>query len=160
MTKEELEDMLHVMGLDYEAESDQIYVFYVRPDGCVDNFSISVRRGRKMSDGDIVALMQREYPATRHSEVMAVERPHGFVNIKAQEQSERPKEEWLDTTDVCQMLKVSKRTVRRWRNKGYLKSYAVSGHTYYSRHEVDKLLRSNAIQENGRLDTSALGYRN
>ena len=35
MTKEELEDILHVLGLDYEAEANQIYVFYVLPDGRV-----------------------------------------------------------------------------------------------------------------------------
>ena len=156
MTKEELEDMLHVMGLDYEAETDQIYVFYVRPDGCVDNFSISVRRGRKMSDNAIVEMMRREYPATRQGEVMAVERPHGFVNIKAQEQRERTKEEWLDTTDVCNMLKVSDRTLRSWRRQGYLKGYNTGGRVYYSRQEIDALLRSNAIQENGKLDKTVL----
>ena len=156
MTKEELEDMLHVMGLDYEAETDQIYVFYVRPDGCVDNFSISVRRGRKMSDNAIVEMMRREYPATRQGEVMAVERPRGCVYSKAQEQRERTKEEWLDTTDVCNMLKVSDRTLRSWRRQGYLKGYNTGGRVYYSRQEIDALLRSNAIQENGKLDKTVL----
>ena len=156
MTKEELEDMLHVMGLDYEAETDQIYVFYVRPDGCVDNLSISVRRGRKMSDNAIVEMMRREYPATRQGEVMAVERPHGFVNIKAQEQSERPKEEWLDTTDVCNMLKVSDRTLRSWTRQGYLKAYYTKRRVYYLRTEIDTLIKKNAIGEDGRLDKTVL----
>ncbi len=156
MTKEELEDMLHVMGLDYEAEADQIYVFYVRPDGCVDNFSIAVRHGRKMSDGDIVALMRREYPATRQGEVMAVERPHGFVNIKAQEHSELPKEEWLDTVDVCQMLKISRRTLQRWTRKGLFRKVKMEDRNYYSRHDIDEVMRKNMVQENGHIDTSQM----
>ena len=92
MTKEELEDMLHVMGLDYEAEADKIYVFYVHPDGRVDNFSISVRHGRAMSNGDIEELMRREYPSTREGTVMAVERPPrpcGHQSTGAQRATER-----------------------------------------------------------------------
>lgn len=146
MTKEELQDILHVLGLDYEAEANQIYVFYVLPDGRVDNFSLTVRRGARMSDKEIVALMRREYPATRQGEVMAVERPDW-----------RPaKEEWLDTADVCIMLKVSDRTLRRWSKKGYLKPRYTDRKVYFSRAEIDALIDSNAIDEDGRIDTTAL----
>lgn len=144
MTKEELQDILHVLGLDYEAEANQIYVFYVLPDGRVDNFSLTVRRGARMNDNDIVSLMRREYPTTRQGEVMAVERPDW-----------RPSnEEWLDTADVCSMLKVSDRTLRTWCKKGYLKPRYTDRKVYFSRAEIDALIDSNAIQENGKLDTS------
>lgn len=146
MTKEELQDILHVLGLDYEAEANQIYVFYVLPDGRVDNFSLTVRRGARMSDKDIVSLMRREYPATRQGEVMAVERPDW-----------RPSnEEWLDTADVCSMLKVSDRTLRRWSKKGYLKPRYTDRKVYFNRAEIDALIDSNAIDEDGRIDTTAL----
>lgn len=156
MTKEELEDMLHVMGLDYEAEADKIYVFYVHPDGRVDNFSISVRHGRAMSNGDIEELMRREYPSTREGTVMAVERPHGHVDIKAQEHSELPKEEWLDTVDVCQMLKISRRTLQRWTRKGLFRKVKMEDRNYYSRHDIDEVMHKNMVQENGHIDTSQM----
>lgn len=159
MTKDELEDMLHVMGLDYEANCNQIYVFYVLPDGRVDNFSITVRRGKRMSDDAIVSMMRREYPATRDGEVFAVERPHRLALTKEQEHSERPDERWLDTTDVCRMLNVSDRTVRAWRKKGYLKGYVTGGRVYYSRQEIDAVIRSNAIGEDGKWDKTANGGR-
>lgn len=147
MTKEELEDILHVLGLDYEAEANQIYVFYVLPDGRVDNFSLTVRRGNRMSDTEIVSMMRREYPATRAGEVMKVERP-GW----------QPKggDEWLDTTDVCRMLKVSDRTLRAWTRKGYLKARHTERKVYYSRSEIDALLEANAIGEDGKFDKTVL----
>ena len=148
MTTEELQDILHVLGLDYEAEANQIYVFYVLPDGRVDNFSLTVRRGARMSDTDIVQMMRREYPATRQGRVMSVERPEW-----------RPaKDEWLDTADVCAMLKVSDRTLRRWCKKGYLKPRYTDRKVYFSRNEIDALINSNAIQENGKLDESFLEH--
>ncbi len=150
MTKEELQDILHVLGLDYEAEANQIYVFYVLPDGRVDNFSLTVRRGLKMSDKEIVALMRREYPATRQGTVMGVERPAWQL---------RNPDEWMDTTDVCRLLKVSDRTVRSWRKQGFLKGYNAGGRVYYCRQEVDALLRSNAIQENGKIDKTAFNHQ-
>ena len=44
MTKEELQEILHDLELDYEAEPTLIYLFYVTPEGKVNNFSISMRR--------------------------------------------------------------------------------------------------------------------
>ena len=51
MTKEALQEILHVLELDYEAEPTMVYVFYATPDGRVNNFSISMRRGREASLG-------------------------------------------------------------------------------------------------------------
>ena len=139
MTKEELADIMHVLGLDYEAEANQIYVFYVLPDGRIDNFSLTVRRGARMNDDAIVSLMRREYLATRSGEVMSVERPEWHPHNA---------EEWLDTTDVCRMLKVSDRTVQRWTKKGHIKAYHMGGRVYYSRAEVDRALLEGKIKEN------------
>ena len=60
MTKEELQEILHELELDYEAEPTLIYLFYSTPDGRVNNFSISVRRGRRLSDRQLERLMRRE----------------------------------------------------------------------------------------------------
>lgn len=142
MTKNELEDMLHVLGLDEEAEANLVYVFFTHSDGRVDNFSIAVRRGRAMSDKELVKQMKREYPSTRDGDVIRVERP---------KRVERPNE-WMDTTDVCNMLKVTSRTVQTWCRKGYLKPRYTARKVYFSRREIDALIDSNAIQENGRMD--------
>ena len=146
MTTEELQDILHALGLDYEADANQIYVFYVLPDGRVDNFSLTVRRGLRMSDKEIVSLMRREYPATRQGTVMGVERPNW-----------RPaKEEWLDTADVCSMLKVSDRTLRTWCKKGYLKPRYTDRKVYFSRGQIYALIDCNASHENGKMDKTVL----
>lgn len=146
MTTEELQDILHVLGLDYEADANQIYVFYVLPDGRVDNFSLTVRRGARMNDKEIVALMRREYPATRQGEVMAVERPDW-----------RPaKEEWLDANDVCAMLKISRRTLQRWTKRGVFKAVRIEDHAYYKRTDIDDTMNKKLVQENGRIDSTAL----
>ncbi len=147
MTKDELDEILRVLEIDVDAPANQVYVFFVRPDGRVDNFSLTVRKGRKMSDAQIETLMRREYPSTREGTVLAVERPEW-----------RPKEQqWLDTTEACNLLKVSERTLRYWREKGYLTAHQMGyGRVYYSRQEIDCLIESNALQENGRIDKTAV----
>lgn len=143
---EELQDVLHQLGLDYEAEATLMYVFFERSDGRIDNFSLSLRRGRTMSDGEVAAAMRREYPSTRGCTVVGVERPDGPGH----------EAKWLDTLDVCRMLHVSDRSLRNWRQKGYLKAYTMdNGKVYYRRSDIDRLLTDNALQENGRMDKTA-----
>lgn len=146
MTKNELEDMLHVLGLDEEAEANLVYVFFTHSDGRVDNFSIAVRRGRAMSDKELVKLMKREYPSTRDGDVIRVERP---------KRVERPNE-WMDVYEVCKLLKVSERTVRAWSREGLLKPCLVHRRVYYNRRDIDELVASNIVQENGRLDRTGV----
>lgn len=143
MTKQEIENLLHVLGLDYEAEPSLIYVFYTKPDGCVDNFSISVRRGRSMSDEEITQFMSREYPATRDGRIVGIERQGGRYD------------EWLDSVDVCRMLHISCRTLQRLVKRGALKPSRMGRRMYFSHREVDRAIRANMVQENGRIDKTA-----
>ena len=146
MTKDEIKKILTILGLDYEAEANQIYVFYVHPDGRVENFSISVHSGRSMTDNEIVNIMRREYPATRDAKVLSVERP--------EEQPPKPrKEEWLDANEVCKMLHISRRTLKRWTDRGLFIASQMGDRLYYSRDEIDRALRANIISESGRVDT-------
>lgn len=148
MTKEELDEILAILGIDADEPANQVYVFFVRPDGRIDNFSLTVKKGGKMSDAAIERLMRREYPSTREGHVLAVERPEWRP----------PEQQWLDTTEACNMLHVCERTLRNWCRKGYLMSHNIgNGKVYYSRHEIDRLIESNVIQENGRLDTAGMG---
>lgn len=145
MTKEALQEILHVLELDYEAEPTLVYVFYVLPDGRVDNFSISVRHGAAMNREQLESLMHREYPATRQGKVLAVEKPTDW----------KPMVEWLDSTEVCRLLHISRKTLWKWSNKKLLTPSKVEGRIYYDRAEIDRLIQSNAITENGRLDKTA-----
>ena len=118
MTKEALQEILHVLELDYETEPSLVYVFYTTPDGRVNNFSIS-----------------------------AVERPEPAKNV-----------EWLDVNDVCRMLHITDRTLRRWTGRGLFHPSAMEGcrKLYYRRDEIDRVLQSKAVQENGTIDKTAL----
>lgn len=147
MTKEELQEILHDLELDYEAEPTLIYLFYVLPDGRVNNFSISVRRGGHLNDRQLERLMRREYPATRQGEVIRVERPEPL-----------PTTEWLDTTDVCRMLHISERTLKKWTARGLLHPSKMQGSRrhYFKREEIDSALKRNVVMENGRIDATSL----
>lgn len=145
MTKEEMQKILQILELDYEAEPTLVYVFIERPDGRVDNFSISVRHGNQMSDRQLEELMRREYPATRQCRVVAVDRPDIV-----------PVVDWLEVTEVCRMLHVSVRTLRNWTRRGYFHPTQIGRRIYYSRDEVETVLQSNAILDNGRIDKTAI----
>lgn len=145
MTKEEMQEILRDLELDYEAEPTLIYLFYVTPDGKVNNFSISLRRGGHLSDRQLERLMRREYPATRQGAVIHTERP-GWLS----------RTEWMDVTEVCNMLHISERTLRTWTTKGLFHPSTIDGgrKLYFKREEIDRVLESNAVQENGRIDNT------
>lgn len=146
MTKEALQEILHILELDYEAEPTLVYVFYATPDGRVNNFSISVLRGSDMSRQQLTKLMHKEYPATREGDIIAVEKPGDW----------KPMVEWLDTTEVCRLLHISRKTLWKWSKEHLLHPSKVEGRVYYSRMEIDQMIRANVIDENGRLDRTAM----
>ena len=145
MTKEALQEILHVLDLDYEAEPTLVYVFYATPDGRVNNFSISVRRGSDMSRKTLTKLMHKEYPATREGDILAVEKPQW-----------KPMTEWLDSAEVCRWLRISRKTLWKWSKENLIHPSKVDGRVYYNRWEIDQMIQSNVIDENGRLDKTAL----
>lgn len=148
MTKEEIQEILRNLELDYEAEPTLIYLFYLTPDGRVNNFSISMRRGGHLNDKQLEKIMRREYPATRQGTLIHTERPEATPeNV-----------EWLDTVEVCRLLHISERTLRTWRRRGLFHPTIPEGSRklYYNRSEINHVLASNAIQENGRIDKTAL----
>ena len=148
MTKEAMQEILRILELDYEAEPTLVYVFYRTPDGRVNNFSISIRRGDEMSDRQLEELMHREYPATRGTTTLAVERPEW-----------RPLTEWLDIAEVCRWLHISRKTLWKWSKEHLLHPSKVEGRVYYSRMEIDQMIRANVIDENGRLDRTTVGTK-
>jgi predicted DNA-binding transcriptional regulator AlpA len=146
MTKEELQEILHELELDYEAEPTLIFLFYTTPDGRVNNFSISVRRGGHLSDRQLERLIRREYPATRQGVLFHAERPESTPDDK----------EWLDVSEACRMLHISRKTLWKWTKRGLFTPSKVEGMVYYSRTEINDVITSNLMQENGRVDKTAL----
>ena len=107
MTKEQLQQILQELHLEYFEAPSLVYVFYQTDDGLVNNFSISVRRARQrnrqpMTAAQLADLMQREYPATRQARLLAVEHPREGLT------------RWLDSAEVCRLLHTTRQTVNRW----------------------------------------------
>lgn len=50
-------------------------------------------------------------------------------------------EEILDNQDLLQLLKISDRTLQRYRSDGRLPYYSISGKLYYKRSDVEQLIR-------------------
>lgn len=148
MTLEELRTLARQLDIDLEQPSNLIYVFYTTGDGRVNNLSISVKRaklpdGRKMGDGDLADLMQ-QYPDAREGRIVAVERPRGDLH------------RWIDAVELREKLHLSQRTIDRWVERGLLHPSCLGRKRYFDIDEVDRIIRSNIIQENGRIDKTGL----
>lgn len=50
--------------------------------------------------------------------------------------------DWMTRKEVAAYLRISTRTVDRWREAGFLKAYPRGGRILYRRSEVDAALRS------------------
>ncbi len=150
MTIEELRMILQRLKLDFDPVPQLIYVFYETPDGLVNNFSINIRRARQrnrqpMTDQQLADLVERCQPDSRGGRLLAVERPESLTR-------------WTDTAEVCQRLHLSRQTLSRWVQQGLLHPARMGNRNYYDEAEVDALLRSHMIQDNGRLDRTSLPH--
>jgi predicted transcriptional regulator len=57
----------------------------------------------------------------------------------------RLNKEWMDSSDLCDMLGVSKRTVQDYRDKGMLPFAQVGHKCYYKIAEIKRLIEQNTI---------------
>lgn len=96
-----------------------------------------------MKSGDFQALMDR---------IEAIEK-----YIYQTEPQKPPLQEiWLDNEAVCAYLKISKRTLQRYRSNGVITYSLVGRKTYYAISEIKRLLEDKRIQRNvGSLDELA-----
>ena len=150
MKQNEIINLLRALGIDNPQQPNMLYLFYQTEEGYIRNLSISVRsahlpNGRKMRPADLMALMD-QYPEARDAKVVATEIPQRGIT------------QWVDACDVREMLHTSKSSLQRWVRRGLLHPARVgkSKKLYFDRAEIDQLLRSNIIREDGRLDTTAL----
>jgi len=68
-----------------------------------------------------------------------------FVTDNAKEKTD-PESLWLDKDTVCAYLKISKRTLQRYRSNGVIAYSLIGRKTYYSVASVKKLLKEKNIQ--------------
>ena len=62
---------------------------------------------------------------------------------------------WLDNDAVCAWLKISRRTLQRYRSTGTL-AYSLIGHkTYYKAVEINRLLEQKRVRRDGMAEVPA-----
>lgn len=60
-------------------------------------------------------------------------------------------EELMDNQDLLQMLKVSNRSLQRYRSSGRLPYYTISGKLYYKLSDVQQFIRDSFNKSSGRI---------
>ncbi len=150
MDKKEMMRLLHELELDYEAQP-LVNVFWRGRDGQMHNFSVSQQLGARLDNMELARLMREQYPDTRGGRVEMVERP-------GSEPVWMPGEavEWLDKQDVMALLHISEHTLKRWAGRGVFRRVKMGRHIYYDRRDIDRALRLNMVQEDGKIDKTAL----
>ena len=53
---------------------------------------------------------------------------------------------WLDVSETCQVLKISKRTLQEYRNRGVLSFSQISGKIYFCAKDIEEHLNSNKVK--------------
>ncbi|MCD9616033.1 MULTISPECIES: helix-turn-helix domain-containing protein [Chryseobacterium] len=66
---------------------------------------------------------------------------HEKIHVKQNEITSIDGEQLLDNQDVLQMLKISSRTLQRYRSDKKLPYYTISGKLYYKLSDVHQLIR-------------------
>lgn len=96
-----------------------------------------------MKSGDFKALMDR---------IEAIEK---YI-YKTEPKNPPLQEIWLDNEAVCAYLKISKRTLQRYRSNGVIVYSLIGKKTYYTISEIKRLLEEKRIMRNvGSLDELA-----
>ena len=53
---------------------------------------------------------------------------------------------WLDVSETCQVLKVSKRTLQHYRDNGILPFSQISGKIYFRASDIDEHLKKHMVE--------------
>lgn len=60
---------------------------------------------------------------------------------------DKRKDEWLDNQDVCQLLKISKRTLQTYRDNGTLAYSQIGYKCYYKKEDIEKLIETSTANK-------------
>lgn len=89
---------------------------------------------------EVIVMESKAYRALIEK-IEAIER---YIGIGQPAKAEAP-EIWLDNATVCAYMKISKRTLQRYRSNGLI-AYSLVGHkTYYAMSELVRLLKEKRI---------------
>lgn len=58
----------------------------------------------------------------------------------------KKEDEWLDNQDVCQLLKISKRTLQTYRDNGTLAYSQIGYKCYYKKVDIEKLIEISIVK--------------
>lgn len=70
------------------------------------------------------------------------------INQRMEEQKkDQPlSDTWYDVSETCQVLKISKRTLQEYRNRGVLSFSKIDGKIYYCATDIEDHLNSNKVK--------------
>lgn len=60
---------------------------------------------------------------------------------------DKKEDEWLDNQDVCQLLKISKRTLQSYRDNGTLAYSQIGYKCYYKKVDIEKLIEISIVKK-------------
>lgn len=66
-----------------------------------------------------------------------------------------PAPDWMDVADVMALLHVCQNTVYNLARRGILRKSRLGHRLYFRRSDIERILRSNMLLENGRIDRTA-----
>ena len=75
------------------------------------------------------------------------------ISLSSKELHSIDGEELLDNQDVMQKLKISSRSLQRYRSSGQLPYFTISGKLYYKLSDVNNFIRNSFSRSNGRIGT-------
>ena len=67
------------------------------------------------------------------------------VQKLTEEYTELKSKEWLDNQDVCFILKISKRTLQYYRERGTIPYSQIDRKIYYKREDIDNFIKKNSV---------------
>lgn len=70
------------------------------------------------------------------------------MDVFCQQNGDKGMQKWLDNQEVCELLKISKRTVQTYREKGLLPFSQIGHKMYYRPQDVEKVFKNLKTESN------------
>lgn len=70
------------------------------------------------------------------------------VEVLYQQNGDKGMQKWLDNQEVCELLKISKRTLQTYREKGLLPFSQIGHKMYYRPQDVEKVFKNLKTESN------------
>lgn len=70
------------------------------------------------------------------------------MNVLCQQNGDKVMQKWLDNQEVCELLKISKRTLQTYREKGLLPFSQIGHKMYYRPQDVEKVFKNLKTESN------------